>query len=65
VEQYGGVPPYRETRAYVARIVRDFNKKKLAQQKRAQKSASVKKLPVNSLVSAKNTKPAPVQTAGK
>jgi soluble lytic murein transglycosylase-like protein len=29
VEQYGGVPPYYETRAYVARIVRDFNKKKL------------------------------------
>jgi hypothetical protein len=32
VEQYGGVPPYYETKAYVARIVRDFNKKKLAQQ---------------------------------
>jgi soluble lytic murein transglycosylase-like protein len=30
VEQYGGVPPYFETKAYVARIVRDFNKKKLA-----------------------------------
>ncbi|MFY9979912.1 MAG: lytic transglycosylase domain-containing protein [Candidatus Sulfotelmatobacter sp.] len=30
VEQYGGVPPYYETREYVARIVRDFNKKKLA-----------------------------------
>ena len=30
VEQYGGVPPYYETRAYVARIVRDFNKKKVA-----------------------------------
>ncbi len=30
VEQYGGVPPYYETRAYVARIVRDFNRKKLA-----------------------------------
>ncbi len=30
VEQYGGVPPYHETKAYVARIVRDFNKKKLA-----------------------------------
>lgn len=30
VEQYGGVPPYSETKAYVARIVRDFNKKKLA-----------------------------------
>jgi hypothetical protein len=31
VEQYGGVPPYNETHAYVARIVRDFNRKKLAQ----------------------------------
>jgi transglycosylase-like protein with SLT domain len=28
VEQYRGVPPYYETRAYVARIVRDFNRKK-------------------------------------
>ena len=33
VEKYGGVPPYYETKAYVARIVRDFNKKKLAQKK--------------------------------
>jgi hypothetical protein len=30
IDQYGGVPPYFETKAYVARIVRDFNKKKLA-----------------------------------
>ena len=35
VERFGGVPPYYETRAYVARIVRDFNKKKAAQQKLA------------------------------
>ncbi len=35
VEKFGGVPPYYETRAYVARIVRDFNKKKVAQQKAA------------------------------
>jgi Transglycosylase SLT domain len=28
VEQFGGVPPYYETRVYVARVVRDFNKKK-------------------------------------
>jgi hypothetical protein len=35
VEQYGGVPPYHETRAYVARVVRDFNKKKKAQQQSA------------------------------
>lgn len=31
VEQYGGLPPYYETHAYVARIVRDFNKKKIAE----------------------------------
>lgn len=30
VQQYRGVPPYRETHAYVARIIRDFNRKKLA-----------------------------------
>jgi soluble lytic murein transglycosylase-like protein len=36
VEQYGGVPPYYETKAYVARIVRDFNKKKLAAKTAAQ-----------------------------
>jgi len=33
VQQYGGVPPYRETRAYVAKIVRDYNRKKIAQEK--------------------------------
>ena len=33
VERYAGVPPYPETRAYVARIVRDFNRKKLAERK--------------------------------
>jgi hypothetical protein len=35
VQQYGGVPPYNETRAYVARIVRDYNRKKIAQRKAA------------------------------
>ena len=38
VEQYHGVPPYQETRHYVASIVRDFNRKKLAQQKAAKAS---------------------------
>ena len=33
VEQYRGVPPYFETRAYVARVVRDFNRKKVAARK--------------------------------
>jgi len=32
VEQYHGVPPYYETQAYIARIVREFNRKKLAEQ---------------------------------
>jgi soluble lytic murein transglycosylase-like protein len=35
VQQYHGVPPYRETQAYIARIVRDFNAKKRAQMKAA------------------------------
>lgn len=33
VQQYGGVPPYYETQAYVARIVRDYNRKKIAERK--------------------------------
>jgi len=40
VEQYHGVPPYMETRAYVARIVRDYNAKKLAQMKAAAAQAA-------------------------
>jgi len=47
VEQYGGVPPYYETKAYVARIVRDFNKKKLAAQAATQ-PATQKKPPIKS-----------------
>jgi soluble lytic murein transglycosylase-like protein len=30
VQQYQGVPPYRETRNYVRRVIIDFNRKKLA-----------------------------------
>ena len=37
VEQYNGVPPFHETRAYVARIVHDYNRKKIAQEKAAAK----------------------------
>jgi hypothetical protein len=43
VEHYRGVPPFRETRAYVARIVHDYNLKKIAQEKEAkQEQASAK-----------------------
>jgi soluble lytic murein transglycosylase-like protein len=31
VDQYHGVPPYFETQTYVAKIIRDFNRQKLAQ----------------------------------
>ncbi len=54
VERYGGVPPYYETRAYVARIVRDFNKKKLAQKDGAQ--AATKKAGPAGASSKANTK---------
>jgi hypothetical protein len=43
VERFGGVPPYYETRAYVARVVKDFNKKKAAQKSSIAKSASTAK----------------------
>lgn len=33
VARYHGLPPYRETHAYVARIIREYNRKKLAEQK--------------------------------
>jgi soluble lytic murein transglycosylase-like protein len=39
VEKYKGVPPYRETRLYVARIIKDYNRKKLAQAAAAKRSA--------------------------
>ncbi len=35
VAQYKGVPPYRETRAYVAKTIREYNRRKLDQQKAA------------------------------
>lgn len=40
VERFGGVPPYYETRAYVARVVKDFNKKKAAQKSSIAKGAT-------------------------
>jgi soluble lytic murein transglycosylase-like protein len=40
VAQYRGVPPYHETQAYVAAIVRDYNRKKLAQKKAAARASA-------------------------
>jgi soluble lytic murein transglycosylase-like protein len=38
VQQYHGVPPYKETRTYVAKIIRDFNRRKLEQAHATKKS---------------------------
>jgi hypothetical protein len=54
VEQFGGVPPYYETRVYVAKVVRDFNKKKEAQQKAG---ASTHKSGASKAATAKATTP--------
>jgi Transglycosylase SLT domain len=44
VQQYGGVPPYYETRTYVARIVRDYNRKKIAERKAAEATAKAARI---------------------
>jgi len=56
VEQYRGVPPYRETRAYVAKIVHDYNRKKIAQEKA---EAAAAKLNRQRKVAATNLPPGP------
>ncbi len=40
VAQYGGVPPYRETHTYVARVIRDYNHTKLAQHPELRKTTA-------------------------
>ena len=55
VKQYNGVPPYRETRDYINKIVRDFNAKKRAQMKAA--SAA------NTSTATKTASPKPVKKA--
>ncbi|MGE5114337.1 MAG: lytic transglycosylase domain-containing protein, partial [Acidobacteriaceae bacterium] len=58
VEQYNGVPPYRETQAYVAGIIREFNRKKLAEEKASKKKVVMQK---KSASKKANTKPAASQ----
>ena len=45
VEQYHGIPPYRETRAYVSSIIRDFNRRKLEEQRAAKSAKSIQTAP--------------------
>jgi len=58
VDQHNGVPPYLETRRYVARIINDYNRKKLAQEKaRRAQTATAKVKPQK----APGTPPGPPQ----
>ena len=63
VDQYHGVPPYYETRAYVARIVRDFNNKKLAARKAAEAAKANPRKPGTKSKPESKSGPAPVKQA--
>ena len=66
VEKYRGVPPIFETQTYVARIVRDFNRKKLAEQKAATSAKKTPKTPIlQPSKTAKKTNPAPAAQASR
>jgi soluble lytic murein transglycosylase-like protein len=66
VEQYRGVPPFRETRAYVARIVHEYNLKKTAQEKIARREeAKQKQVSTKPPVHARASKPATTPIAAE
>src|SRR5713101_5746211 len=45
VDQYRGVPPYYETQTYIARIIRDFNRQKLAENPALARKTSTRSSP--------------------
>jgi soluble lytic murein transglycosylase-like protein len=71
VQQYHGVPPYYETRAYIARIIREFNKKKLEEKKAAAKAPAVKSVkkpgakPGTTAVTTESIAPTPSQQTAR
>jgi soluble lytic murein transglycosylase-like protein len=41
VDRYHGIPPYRETQAYVARVIHEFNRRVLAREAQAKRAAQI------------------------
>jgi soluble lytic murein transglycosylase-like protein len=54
VQQYKGLPPYRETHAYVARVIKDYNRTKLARRKQ-KPSTAARREPAGTAVIAQRT----------
>lgn len=61
VTQYHGVPPYYETQAYIARIIRDYNRQKIAENPALAKKAKARSATAAAKISLK--RPALAQTA--
>jgi len=59
VAQYRGIPPYHETHAYVARIIRDYNRKKLAQIQAEKLAARTDKVSAKKAQTGRSTSAAP------
>ena len=55
VDQYHGAPPYYETQAYIARIIRDFNRQKIAENPALAKAAVHKPTGATSATTVKKT----------